>query len=373
MTRTLHWAPGKAAPLVAATSAVNGLAFDSHQTWAFWRADGSALTQTPFVLRNGDRATMAIVQSLDPRLTGLPRIATLIEAALMHLGDPLTQIRVAVRAGVWIAVHEHLSESRDPYFGPMRQRLQQRIAEWLAARGFRAPVECVARGHAGFAHALQRAAAQLDDGSIDLAIVGGADSYYDPLRIDMLEESARIFDHERTDAFVPGEGAAFVVLVRPSLARQAGLETLAAIETIAVDEEPAPMGSDKPCTAVGLTRVLKAITDPLKAEKRRLDWMLGDLTNESYRAREMVLALPRAFAPGGLDTAGRTYQPVVADRFRGDQLPEAFGDLGAATMPTGLVIATQAFLRGDPSANNCMIAASSTSADRGAILVRATG
>lgn len=358
-------------PAVIATSAVNGLAFDSHQTWAFWRADGSALVETPFRARSGARATMAIVQSLDPRLHGLPRLATIIEAALMHLGEPLSRMRLAGRAAVWIAVHEQLAESNDPYFGPMRRRLERRITEWLQGRGMQAVVTTVARGHAGFAHALQHAAGQLDDGLVEVAIVGGADSYYDPLRFDILEEQERLFDAEHTDGFIPGEGAAFCVLTRSSHAKQVGIAPLALVETIAVGEEAAPMLSGRPCTADGLTSVMRAVTDRLKSERRRLDWMIGDLTNESYRARELVLALPRAMAPGGLDDAGRTYQPVAADQFRGDQLPEGFGDLGAATMPTALTIATQAFLRGDPKAQNCMIVASSTGADRGAILVRA--
>lgn len=369
--RTVHYGGSHpTAPVVTATSAVNGLGFDSHQTWAFWRADGSALAETVFRLRNGNRATMAIVQSLDARLYGLARVATLIEAAMMHLGEPLSEIRIAARLGIFIAASEHLAETSDPYFGPMRQRLERRVSELFRSRGVVAPVAVAPRGHAGFAHAMHQAAKQLEEGALDVAIVGGADSYYDPLRFDILEEQERIFDHERTDAFIPGEGAAFCVLARASFARQAGLDALCTVETIAFDEEPAPMLGDEPCAAVGLTRVMRAVTDRLKREERRLDWMIGDLTNESYRARELVLALPRALAPGGLDTAGATYQPVAADGFRGDQLPEGFGDLGAATMPTALTIATQAFLRGDPKATNCMIVASSTSADRGAILLR---
>ncbi len=374
MTRTRRQLGGShaAGPLVVGTAAVNGLAYDSHQTWAFWRADASALTETPFRLQNGERATMGIVRSLDPTWYGPRRLSTLTEAALMHLGGVLGRIRVALRVGVWIAAAVELGDARDPYFGPYRRSFERRITSFFETRGVRAPVQLVCRGHAGFAHVVEAAREALTDGSVDLAIVGGADTYYDPLRFDMLEEAERIFDQRRTDAFIPGEGAAFAVLVRPSMARQLGLESLCAIETVATDEEPAPMGSERACTGVGLTRVMRACTERLKADGRRLDWMLGDLTNESYRARELQLALPRAMAPGGLDTAGATYREVAAEGFRGDFLPEAFGDLGAATMPTALTIATEAFLRGDPKAAGCMIVGSSTNTDRGAMLVAAT-
>lgn len=375
MTRAVHFAKNERgeAPTIIAASAVNGLGYDAHQSWAFWRADGNALTGTPFRLHTGERATMATVRSIDPRCFGAERMSTLLTAALMHLEPPLSALRAAVRAEIFLAVSEHVAEGDDPYFGRWRRRLEGAAGSWLHARGLVPSVRLFARGHAGLAHAMLDAARALEEGRVELAIVGGVDTYYDPLRFDLLEEQERIFDQSRTDAFIPGEGAAFAVLARPSVARQAGASALAYVESVAVAEEPAPMGSDRPCNAVGLTGAMRAVTRRLKAEGRRLEWMIDDLTNEEYRARELVLAMPRAIAPGGLDTAGQDYAQIAADAFRGDHLPECFGDLGAATMPTALALATQAFLRGDPAARNCLVTASSTGPDRGVIFVRSAG
>lgn len=357
-------------PVVLATSAVNGLGYDAHQTWAFWRADGNPLTGTPFRLHTGERATMAIVRSVDPRSFGVERMCTLLQAALMHLEAPLAALGVGGRAEIFLATCEHVAESGDPYFGRWRRRLEGTAASWLQHHGQAPSVRLFPRGHAGLAHAILDAASGLSDGSIDLAIVGGVDSYYDPLRFDILEEQERIFDLSRTDSFIPGEGAALLVLARESFARPAQTGALARVEMASVAEEPAPMLGELPCTGQGLTQALRGVTKALKAQGRTIEWMLGDLTNEEYRARELVLAFPRAINPGGLDTGGRDYREVVAPTFRGDQLPEGFGDLGAATMPTAAVLAVEAFTRGDPAARNCLISGSSTGRDRGVIFLR---
>ena len=372
MAKVTHFGgPGRPdAPVVIATAAVNGLAYDSHQSWAFWRADGSALFASPFRLHTGDRATMVVVRSLDPRTFGAERMSVLLQAALMHISESLSELTIGGRAAVFLCLNEHCAETTDPHFGRWQRILAGTAGSWLQHHGQSPMVHTFPNGHAGLAHALRAGALALEGGSCDLAIVGGVDSYYDPLRFDILEEQERIFDQARTDAFIPGEGAGLMVLVRDTFARQANAQPLARLETIVTAEEPAPMLSNLPCVAKGLTAAMRGVTQRLKAEGRLLEWTLDDLTNEVYRAREFVQAFPRAVAPGGLDTAGRDYGQIAADDLRQDHLPEAFGDLGAAGMPTAVAVATQAFLRGDPAARNCMVTGSSTGRDRSAILLR---
>ena len=76
----------------------------------------------------------------------------------------------------------------------------------------------------------------------------------------------------------------------------------------------------------------------------------------------------RALAPGGMD-GGKDFRPVAVDELPIDFLPLRFGDLGAATLPTAAVIASQAFVRGAPSASNCLCVGSSVGPDRGAVLL----
>jgi 3-oxoacyl-[acyl-carrier-protein] synthase I len=179
----------------------------------------------------------------------------------------------------------------------------------------------------------------------------------------------RLFDGKNLDSFIPGEGAAFVLLTRPRTAKRAHLPMLAHVDVTATGQEPGSMFADAPCTGQGLTQAMRTATLHLPAGGRRLEWLLGDLTNESYRTTEFQLALPRAVAPGGLDSGGREYQPIAAEEVQMDFLPLRFGDLGAATLPTAAVIASQAFIRGASAASGCLLVASSEGADRGAVLL----
>jgi 3-oxoacyl-[acyl-carrier-protein] synthase-1 len=360
-------------PIIAATAAINGLGFDSHQTWAFWRAGVTPLTASPFRLENGERATMVPVRTLEPTSFGVTRLSAMTVAVLEQLEPALSAMPAATDLTVILCVAERFEQLEDPYFGPQRQRLEEDLQAWFAARERSPKIQLVARGHAGHAHALLQGCAAVMERATDAAVIGGVDSYFDPLVVDILMEQERIFDQVRVDSFIPGEGAALALVTRRGSIRQWGLPALAFVETVATAEEPAHMLSDAPCLGLGLSRVMRCCTDRLRDDRRRLEWLLGDLTNESYRSQEFQLAFPRAIAPGGLDTGGQSYQEVAADELQGSFLPAVFGDLGAATMPTALVLATEAFVRGRPCADSCLIIGSSVTPDRGAVLLsRAT-
>ena len=369
-TTTRSWGGrGAQTPVVASTAAINGLGFNSHQTWAFWRAEVTPLVASPFRLNNGERATMAHVRTLDPKATGGDRLAALVVEALAQLEPGLAAMNADARLKVSLCVSERLGQLGDPYFGPQRRQLERALVGWFATHDRAPEIEVVARGHAGFAQALLEGCDAVMADTLDAVVVGGVDSAYDPLVVDILMEQERIFDQVQTDGFIPGEGAALAIVTRHSRSRHWSLPTLARIETVARSAEPVDMSSDAPSTGLGLTSAMKACTDRLREEHRRLEWLLGDLTNETYRAQEFQLAFPRAFAPGGLDTAGQSYREVTIDDLQGSFLPAVFGDLGAATMPTALVLATEAFARGRPNAGNCLIIGSSEGEERGAVLL----
>jgi 3-oxoacyl-[acyl-carrier-protein] synthase-1 len=356
----IHWGgPWGAAPVIAATSAINALAFTAHQTWAFRRAEATALVESPFLCENGFRATMALVRTLPPRAMGAERLAILAGQTLEPMMEDIVRLTPAEEVPVLVCLAERLGgDTREA--ATARRTIEDAIAQAFRVHHRAASITTHARGHASLGFALRKAGELLTTARPDAVVIGGVDGYYDPDVVDDLVDEGRLFDGENLDSFIPGEGAAFLVLTRPHVARRLN-GPLARVEAIGTQYEPAHWGTGLPSIGLGLSRALRPISDRLASERRTADLWLADVTNENHRVHEWSLAYPRACA--GVTGEGTELQ----------FLPSLLGDLGAATMPTGAVVAVEAFLRGDPGASTCVLTGSSDAGDRAAVLLaRAT-
>jgi len=359
-----HWGAEPATtPVLIEAAAYNGLAVDAHQSWAFWRAELSPFVESPFVCPNGERATMCLARALGPRLSGAARSVELVRRALGQLPEVDAQLRV----GVALVVSERFAPG-----GAEHERLgalERSLADLFHRRWPAATVRILPGGGAGAGQAMLQAVAALGGRSAEVMVVGGVDSAHGADAVEALLAEGRLFDAEAPDRMIPGEGAALLVLTTRELAVRLGWTVRALVEGAAHGTDAAVGREGVPRSGEGLSAVMRALTGQLKKRRLQLEWLVGDLTSEPWRAREWGLALYRALAPGGLDTAGRDFFQIAHDRLRVDQLPECFGDLGAATLPTAVVLATQSFLRGEPSPSRCLLVASSPGPERGAILL----
>jgi 3-oxoacyl-[acyl-carrier-protein] synthase I len=344
--------------LVCATTAWNGLGSTPHQIWAFRRAEIAAHAETPFRLRDGQRATMLHIRTLPPRAQGVDRLGPVLRRLLSPLLARAAALGPRARAAVIVSLPERLADG--VRLGPGARRLEATAHAEAKAAGLEPVVQSVPRGHAGLAFALPAIGSALAAGQLDAAIVGGIDTYYDAEVVDALEEARRIYDGENLEGFIPGEGGAFLLLARADVARQVRWSGAAFLEAAAFAEDPAAGDPEAPVTGEALTRAIRALCDPLEAAGRGVGWWLSDLTHERDRVREWQLVLPRA-------TAG-----VCGPDATLELLPPFLGDLGAATLPTAMAIAAEGLLRGDPAAQSCLACASSPGPGRGAVLLSAT-
>jgi len=362
------WQEQGNAVCIAGMGALNGLGFNAHQTWAFWRAEATAMSETPFRCANGTRATMVLARTLPPRMLGGERMEALSLGALEQLLPTLEALRGTKARALWLGVPERYGPGAGREHLAEQQRLQRRLEAWCEQHVGGMEIHLVPRGHASLG-CVPEAFSEVAGGRVEVSIVGGVDTYYAPEVVDGLLEQERLFDGKNLDSFIPGEGAAFLLLTRLKLAQRQGLPTGARVEAVAAGREPGTMGAEAPCTGQELAQAMRTALKRLPASGRRLGWLLGDVTNESYRIQEFQQALPRAMAPGGLDSGGRDFQPVAADELQMEFLPMRFGDLGAASMPTGAILAAQACLRGPQVGQPCLIMGSSVGPARGALLV----
>jgi 3-oxoacyl-[acyl-carrier-protein] synthase-1 len=351
----LGWGTSKG-PVVIDVATINGLASSSYQTWAFKRAELTAFVGSPFRLPNGNPLGFARVRQLDPRLIGVERLESLAKRALVGVWSTLGRLIQQAQFGVVLCLPERMEhDERDRR---IRRRLESFIVGPLLQQGYQIQVRTLTSGHASLAYALAETGDLMRDYKLDCALVLGVDSYYDPHVLERLFDEQRVLDSDWRDAFVPGEAATAVVVVRPDVARELALSPLAHIDSVATNQESATRTNAAPMLGHGLSRPAVAITKKMRDENQRLEWWIADVTGETFRLQEWQLAWPRA----------ARLAMTSQDRF--DFLPTHLGEIGAATMHTALAIAVEGMRRGDPRAHYCLLSGSSDGGSRGVVLLR---
>lgn len=345
----------RAALCVLSTSAWNGLASSPYRTWAFRRAELSAYYESPFHCLNGSRATMAFIRSLPVTATGVDRLEPIARRCVEQLAEPAS--RVGARLGVIVGMAERYAEpGPGRRYATARATLDAALRRALEARGFEVVLRVEPRGNGALAACVLRAADLFDADLIDAALVGGVDTAYDPDHVEELVRSHRLFDGEDLDTVIPGEGGAFMLLVPDRSGARGGLRPIARVIGAASGEERATLSNDLPNAGLGLSRVMRAATALLRAREQPLDVLYSDLSHEHFRSQEFQLAFPRISADMRASSRLEPISPLL-------------GDLGAAAMPTGVALAIEGFLRGDPPGRSALVTGSSVGEERGAVCV----
>ena len=156
---------------------------------------------------------------------------------------------------------------------------------------------------AGF-HALAAGVAAIAAGA-PRALVGGVDSHLDPLLLGWLDAEARILSEGRPVGFIPGEGAAFVLLSRDA----GGV----GVDAVGLGDEPGHRGSERHFAGDGLSAAVRA-TLP---DDAAVGTVFAGMNGEPIDARAWGIAARRSHRALRPDAA--LYHPV-----------ENTGDPGAA-------------------------------------------
>lgn len=150
-------------------------------------------------------------------------------------------------------------------------------------------------GHAGSLLALQSAAGLLAGDPRLLCLVAGAESFIEPDTLEWLETDGRVHgagDLNNAWGFVPGEGAAAVLLTHAQRAKDLGLTVHGRVVGIGSARESLIAGSDGVCLGRGLTHAFQAALESLEAGRAVSD-VYCDMNGEPYRADEFAFAVCR--------------------------------------------------------------------------------
>lgn len=305
---------------------------------------------------HGEPIAVARLMSIGDQVIGIDRFIALGAAPLTQAAFPWMSTQPNVGTLTPIPAIIALPSPKRPGFDT---RLTPELLLPALALRARVPLDLARSSlvfgcRGGGVEAFERAAALLKRGEHDAVLVGGIDSYFDPDILEHLDAERRLHGPDTENGFIPGEGAAFVLLVSPRAARL--LPVLGRVVGLGSADEPNPYGSDEPCLGLGITLALRRALEAAKVE-RGLGWVLTDVTNERHRVDEWTYGFARNHLAFSAEVVHD--QPLLKT-----------GDLGAASAATLLVMASIRWQTGAAPGPAVLVAVHSDGPARGALVAR---
>lgn len=318
------------------------------------RAGKLAPRESHMVDREGEPIATARLASIADNVFGLERFASLAVPPMLQAAHPWAAAQQKRPDGGGLRVFLALPSASRPGVDPM---LRGHLLTLLASRT-RLPIDThrsavVSGCRGGGVAAFELAVSALASGA-DAALVGGVDSYFDADVLEWLDAERRLHGPSAENGFIPGEGAAFVLLVPR---RRAGsFEPLGQVLSAVVETEPNPYGSDRPCLGEGLTKAVRRAASAVGARSRRIPWALTDVANERHRVDEWAYAM------------GRNHRAFSEDVVH-DQPLLRTGDVGAASAALLAAMAVTRWQTRCADGDMALIATSSDGPERGAAVL----
>jgi 3-oxoacyl-[acyl-carrier-protein] synthase-1 len=320
--------------VVVGVGARTSVGLTARHTAFLLRCGVAGFHEAPLLDTNDEPVTIGSVPTLDPLLVGADRVVLLAQAALDEALDVLGPRVAGLRLGIVLGLDEILGRKVGMTPSPA-DRLAAVVRDYVMKRGPAAvTIESVARGEAAPGLRLAAACEALARGEVDVVLLGGAHSDYDPEVIQRLSSLGRLFGASNVNGVIPGECAAFVVLTTPGFARSRELPPRAWLHAVGLGFEKAGPDNDEPASeALGITLAVETAAAGMEADKVLAGWMLTDMTAEVHRQFEWQTVFVRA------------------QRFFGspqwvDSHAHKLGRMGAAALPLHVAIACTAWQHG---------------------------
>ena len=291
------------------------------------RAGINGFVQHPFMVDSCSQPMRgSIAPWLDIGLSDGARLVSLLMPAIDEVLEPLTVRR---HAAAKLALALALPAPRPGVAADVVSQMNAHIR----SVGRFAEVACFAQGHAGGLVALREAVGKLGRGDCDACVVAGVDSYIEPATLEWLDDHDQLHGAGRLNnawGFIPGEGAAALLLTTQDGARRLGLRALTTVLAVGQAIEPSCIKTEGACIGAGLTQALQQALHVLSAPAVVSD-IYCDLNGEPYRSDEFGFATLRTNRL--FEDAGAFVAPA-----------DCWGDVGAASGPLLTCLA----VHGDP-------------------------
>jgi 3-oxoacyl-[acyl-carrier-protein] synthase-1 len=220
-------------------------------------------------------------------------------------------------------------------------------------------IEAIQTGHSSGLMALEKGCRSLQSGGAEFCLIGGVDTYLEPITLEWLEHCGQIHAAGMTNnawGFIPGEAAGFCLLAAPGALDRYQLTCHCRVRTVATSQEKNLIKTESVCIGKGLSEVVQRVLGSLPLDTR-VDQVICDMNGEAYRADEYGFTVAR-----------------TAERFKDAANflapADCWGDVGAASGPLYLGLADVGSRRRYAKGTNWLAWTSSESGERSAALLR---
>lgn len=340
---------------VISTGARTPLGLDSASAAAAVRAALSSCGEHPFMLdQAGEPLSASLDALLEPGLPCRERLVAMAQSALLEACLPLAQTNRVAAVPLLFGLPEP------------RPGFAEADAHWVRERLVRAanlPLElgdsrAYMSGHSAALYLLDQARQEMAEGRYDTCLVGGVDSYFHPDTLEWLDQNRQLVGSVSRSGFVPGEGAAFCLVMTPAAAQRAGLQPMALLTASAHAWESKRIKTQDINLGEGLTQTVRETVSALQPPRDSINAIYCDINGERYRGEEWgftCLKLAQYF-----DDPTGYWSPA-----------DCWGDMGAASGGLFLTLATQAAQRGYAAGRRSLLWAGSENGLRAAALLEA--
>jgi 3-oxoacyl-[acyl-carrier-protein] synthase-1 len=345
MSRTAH---------IVALAARTPVGLTAETTAAAIRAGVSRVREHPFMVdADGDPLQCGREPTLEPSHLGAVRLIQLLCRAVAELTTKLGGLLPPAHP---LPLLLALPEPRPGFDASAARAIVTAVVHQGMPGVAALEVHPLGNGHAGALLGLQQAVEYIEQGRLDLCMVGGVDGYLQADTIDWLDRDLRLARATRRGGFPPGEGAAIVVLASERARSALRMPSLAIVRAVACTREPRDETAPEGLQGEALTAVYRAVAARLQQPHERIDQLYCDVNDERARTTDLGFALLRA---GELFRDGTAYVTSVGH----------VGDVGAATAPLGCILAARAWARSYAPGPTALVSGASWGGLRGAVLL----
>lgn len=211
----------------------------------------------------------------------------------------------------------------------------------------------IPRGRVSGAIALLNARKLIYQAGHQHVLIAGVDSFLNGETLAFLDSQERLLTSRNSNGFIPGEGAAAVLLSAPT---QSPAPQLGCIGLGFGVEEATVTAEDVAHRAEGLTQAIRNALVEANCGLEAMDYRLTDLSGEQYYFKEAALALSRVLR-------------VRKEHFHLYHPADCIGECGAAIGPAMLVVALAACRKGYGEGANIFCHLGNDAGERAAMLL----